>query len=53
MKIDLVQNHKRFIRLKVKNYSYSIDDSSEDKKAKRKKESFIKKNFNLKILESV
>ena len=39
--------------IKSKNYSYLIDDSSEDKKAKSKKESFIKKNFNLKILESV
>ena len=39
--------------LTAKAYSYLIDDSSEDKKAKGAKKCVIKKNLNLKIIKTV
>ena len=40
---------KDFVRLTAKTYSYLIDDSSEDKKAKDTKNCVIKIKSNLKI----
>ena len=37
----------KFVRLRAKTYSHLIDESSEDKKAKRTKKCTIKKNLNL------
>ena len=37
---------KKFVALRAKTYSYLIDDSSEDKKAKRTKKSDIKGKLN-------
>ena len=34
---------KEFVRLRAKSYSYLIDDGSEDKKSKRNKKVFHKK----------
>ena len=50
MKDDLgVKIMTKFVRLKVKTYSYLIDDCSEDKKAKEtKKKCVIKRKLNLK-----
>ena len=43
----------KFGGLRAKTYSYLIDDSSKDKKAKDTKKCVIKKNLNLKIIKSV
>ena len=36
----------KLVRLRTRTYSYLIDDSSEDKKAKSAKKCVIKKNLN-------
>ena len=41
------------VGLRAKAYSYFIDDDSKDKIAKGAKKCVIKKNINLKIIESV
>ena len=43
----------KFVGLRVKTYSYLIDDGSEDKKGKTTKKCIIKKNLNLKIIKAV
>ena len=43
----------KFVGLRAKTYSYLIDDSSEDKKAKVTKRCVIKKNLNLEIIKTV
>ena len=42
-----------FVGLRVKTYSYLIDDSSEDKKAKGTEKCVIKKYLNFKIIKTV
>ena len=44
---------KKFVELRAKNYSYLIDDDSEDKKAKGTKKYVKKKKLNLKIIKTV
>ena len=44
---------KEFVGLIAKTYSYLIDDSSEDKKAKGTKKCVKKENSNLKIIRTV
>ena len=43
----------KFVVLKAKTYSYLIDDSSGDKKAKGAKNCVIKQNLNLKIIKTI
>ena len=43
----------KFVGLRAKTYSYFINDSSEDKKAKGTKKCVIKENLNLKIIKTV
>ena len=43
----------KFVGIRAKTYSYLIDDSSENKKAKGTKTSVIKKTLNLKIIKTV
>ena len=40
----------KFVELRAKTYSYLMDDSSEDKKAKDTKKCVIKKTLNLKAI---
>ena len=43
----------KFVGLREKMYSYLINDSSEDKKARSTKKCVIKENLNLKIIKTV
>ena len=43
---------EKFVRLRPKTYSYLIDDSSEDKKAKGTKQCIKKKNLIWKIIKT-
>ena len=43
----------KIVGLRVKIYSFLIDDGSEDKKSKSRKKCLIKKNLNLKIIKTV
>ena len=42
----------KFVGLRAKTYSYSIDDGNEDKKAKDTKMCVIKRNLNLKFIKT-
>ena len=44
---------KTFVTLRAKTYSYFIDSSSEEKKAKDTKKYVIKENLNLKIIKTI
>ena len=43
----------KFVGLRAKTYSYLIDASSEDKKAKDTKKYVMKRKLNLKIIKTV
>ena len=54
MKTELgLKTMTKFVGLRAKTYSYSIDDSSEGKKAKRAKSVPQKENLKLKIIKTV
>ena len=43
----------KYVGLRVKTYSYLIDDSSEEKKSKGTKKCVIKRNLNFKIIKTI
>ena len=43
----------KFVGLRAETYSYLIDDSSYDKKSRRREKCVIKKNLNLKIIKTI